>query len=96
MKKADAKEGREVLVGYEDFKILRCHEFKDGNISFDMKLKGITLYGLTLVWYKKEKRYFIGFPSRKSGDSYYNHFWFPTDETFTEAVRAEIERMLNE
>ena len=98
MKKSETKEtGNRTLVGNREFKILRCHEFKDGNISFDMILNGIALYGLSLVWYKKEKRYFIGFPSRKGNDNkYYKYYWFETDEVFTEAVRSEIERILTE
>lgn len=76
--------------------VTRCHTFKDGNVSFDMKLNGIQLYGLSLVWYKKEKRYFIGFPSKKSGNKYYNHFWFPVDDDLLQEIQSDIERMLAE
>ena len=79
----------------DSFNVIRAHEFKDGNIAFDMKLNGITLYGLTLVWYKKEKRYFISFPSKKTEDKYYNHYWFPVSDDFQDDIKKQIKDLLS-
>lgn len=78
-----------------EFKIIRAHEFKDGNIAFDMKLNGITLYNLSLVWYKKEERYFVSFPSKKVDDKYYNHFWFPVSDDMLEQIKMDLEALLS-
>lgn len=77
------------------YNVIRAHEFKDGNIAFDLKINGITLYNLTLVWYKKEKRYFISFPSKKVDDKYYNHYWFPVEDDLLAGIKKEIEDLLS-
>ena len=92
--KGTKKETKDLQV--TSWEVTRAYEFKDGNISFDMMLNGIHLYGLSLVWYKKEKRYFIGFPSKKVGDQYYNHYWFMAGDELTEAVTLAIESLLED
>lgn len=89
-----AKEAKELKV--KNWNVTRAHKFQDGNISFDAEINGISLYGMTLVWYKKEKRYFIGFPSRKSGDSYFNHYWFRASDDFVEQIVDAVEALLED
>lgn len=94
MKKEDKKVTKDLKVS--ECRIIRAHEFKDGNVAFDMVLNGITLYGLSLVWYKKEKRYFVSFPAKKADDRYFNHYWFPVSDDLLETIRADIEQLLGE
>lgn len=89
------KDNKNTHVKLESWNVTRAYEFKDGNISFDMEVNGIKLYGLTLVWYKKEKKYFVSFPARKSGDQYYKYFYFDIDDELTEAITEAIREKLD-
>ena len=94
MKKAE--ETRNDALEVTCWEVTRAHEFKDGNVSFDMMLNGIQLYGLQLVWYKKETRYFIGFPSKKVNDRYFNHYWFRSSDEFMLQILDAVEKKLKE
>lgn len=78
--------------------VIRVHEFKSGDISFDCFVNGIILYGLTYINADPKrniKKPFISFPSRKGSDGkYYNYGWFKiTDELFSD-IEKQIEELL--
>ena len=82
-KKAEEREEMEVL----SYSILRAHEFDNGNISFDMKINGITLYRLAVVSVKDSDRVFIGFPSYQAKDGkWYNYIYLPLSEKDSDEI----------
>ena len=83
-KKAEAEEKFEIEV-------IRAHEFKSGDISFDMKVNGVTIYNCTYMNESaKVKKPFVSFPSRKgSDDKYYSYVWFKiSDDTLSEIEKG--------
>lgn len=79
-----------------EIEVLRAHEFKSGDISFDMKVNGVTLYNCTYMnESEKVKQPFVSFPSRKGSDGkYYSYVWFKiSDETLAE-IEKGIEAVL--
>lgn len=94
MKKSENKKP-ENNFELHDWDVLRAHEFDGGNISFDMKVNGVTIYGMTLVWNADRKEYWVSFPVRKGKDGrYYKHAWFPVNETLQNAIEERIEDLL--
>lgn len=82
-------------VKYE-IEVTRAHEFKSGDISFDMKVNGVTIYNCTYMNESaKVKKPFVSFPSRKgSDDKYYSYVWFKiSDDTLAE-IEKGIEAVL--
>lgn len=70
-------------------KVLRAHEFENGNVSFDMLVNGVTIYGCTYIETKKGS--FVSFPQRKDKDGkYWNNAYFKVEED----VQADIEKQL--
>ena len=84
----------------QEFKVevTRAHEFKSGDISFDVKVNGINLYGLTYINEDPErniKKPFISFPSRKgSNGKYYNYCFFKIDDALQADIEKQIEGLL--
>ena len=78
-----------------DFSILRTHEFDNGNISFDLKINGITLYRLSVVSVKDSDRVFIGFPSYQAKDGkWYNYYYLPlSDEDMDKIINAVYDNL---
>lgn len=66
------KKAREFMK-VESFSILRAHEFKNGNISFDMSINGVILNRLTVVSRKDGSGEFISFPSYENNGKWYNY-----------------------
>ena len=56
--------------------IRRAHQFDNGNISFDLQLKEITLYRLIVVKAKDDHE-FISFPQYQSNGKWYNYYYIP-------------------
>ena len=79
-------------------KVRRAHEFKSGDIGFDIDVNGITLYGLTYLDVNPERNIkspFVSFPSRKGSDGkYYNMFYFPISEEMLKEIEKQIEEVL--
>lgn len=95
MKKSENKKP-EVAFNLQSWDVLRAHEFEGGNISYDLRVNGITIYGMTLVWDTDKKSYWSAFPSRKGKDGkYYKHAWFPIDEALQANIEKRIEELLS-
>lgn len=94
--KKEARKAPEERWNLESWEITRCHEFEGGNISFDMRVNGVTVYGLSAIWDDVKKEYWIAFPSRKGKDGkFYKHVWFPVNDTFRDCIIKRIEEMLS-
>ena len=94
LKKAEKKVEQNFTV-----EVKRAHEFKSGDISFDLIVNGVNLYGLTYINENPEKNIkkpFVSFPaqlSRKDG-KYYNHCWFSISDELLEEIEKGIEACL--
>lgn len=95
MKKSEKKANDNNFELY-DWDVLRAHEFDGGDISFDMDINGIKIYGMILRWNEDKKEYWIAFPSRKGKDGkYYSHAWFPVSNELQKGIEDRIEGMLS-
>ena len=99
MKGAEKKEKRVDYVA----NVLRAKDLTeksklDTNVSFDMEVNGIKIYG---CWFKEGtgkdgKEYsLISLPSQKGKDeNYYSVAWFPISKELTKEIREQIVKML--
>lgn len=89
-RKSNKKTEDKKFMEVNEFSILRAHEFDNGNISFDLKINGITLYRLSVVSVKDSDRVFIGFPSYQAKDGkWYNYYYLPlSDEDMDKIINA--------
>ena len=95
MKKSENKKP-ENNFELHDWEVTRAHEFDGGNISFDLRVNGVMIYGLTLVWNEDQKDYWTSFPARTGKDGkYYKHAWFPIDEALQANIEKRIEELLS-
>ena len=86
-KKTEAKE-----LNYE-VEVTRAHEFKSGDISFDMVVNGVNIYNCTYMnESEKIKHAFVSFPSRKGSDGkYYSYAWFRITDELLDEIEKGIE-----
>ena len=89
-KKAEAAEEK------FEIKVTRAHEFKSGDISFDMVVNGINIYNCTYMnESEKVKQPFVSFPSRKGSDGkYYAFVWFKVTDEILSEIEKGIEAVL--
>lgn len=94
--KKEARKAPEARFNLESWEITRAHEFEGGNISFDLRINGVTIYGMSLIWNADRKEYWTAFPSRKGKDgNYYKHVWFPVSDELQKCIVDKIEEMLS-
>ncbi len=83
-----------------DVKVTRAKDFtKDGKtcVAIDMEVNGVTIYG---SYYrcgtdKNGKEYsMVSFPSKKSGERYYNHAYFPISEEVMDSIEKQIDALI--
>lgn len=82
-------------INYIDatWEIKRAKQFKDGNITLDIEVNGITIYGARVV--KGKKNEFIAWPSYKGSDgNYYNHVYCPISQEEQDAIIKEVKNMI--
>lgn len=82
---AGEKKAREFMK-LDSFKILRSHEFDNGNVSFDAVINGITLYRLTVVSRKDGSGEFISFPSYENNGKWYNYCYMALSEEDSDKI----------
>ena len=94
-RKSNKKTEDKKFMSVSEFSILRAHEFDNGNISFDLKINGLTLYRLSVVSVKDSDRVFIGFPSYQAKDGkWYNYFYLPlSDEDMDKIINAVYDNL---
>lgn len=91
------KDARNDFAPISEFRVLRVHMFDNGNVTFDMRINEISIYGLRVVEGKDGKPDFISWPQRKGADGkYYSIAWAKLSDETTAQILAEVERQLNE
>ena len=94
--KKEARKAPEARFILESWEITRAHEFDGGNISYDLRVNGVTIYGMSLIWDGEKKEYWSAFPSRKGKDGkYYKIAWFPISEELQINIVKRIEEVLS-
>ena len=72
--------------------VTRAHQFEDGNVTFDMVVNGVTIYGCKIATGKNGD--FVSFPSRKAKDGkYYSHARVELSEDETKDIISQIEKL---
>ena len=93
-----SKNNETIRHDYKLGNIPRAKEVKEGVVSFDMTINGITIYG---CWYKEctgkdGKEYqIISFPQEKGADGkYYNKVWFPISNELKEVIITMLQELV--
>ena len=91
------KKSAEQAKKVQKVEVIRAHEFKSGDVAFDIKVDDVvTIYGMMYkeVKGKDGKEWqIINFPQRKgSDDNYYNYAYFFIDDE----LKADIIKQLEE
>lgn len=93
---AATTEGKDIFT-IDQVSILRAKEFeteKASFVSFDMSVRGIKIYGMTLRKYTNSEGVegdMISFPSRKGTDGkYYDYVWFPISKELREGIINKV------
>ena len=96
-----ATEGKDIFT-IDQVSILRAKEFeteKASFVSFDMSVRGIKIYGMTLRKYTNSEGVegdMISFPSRKGTDGkYYDYVWFPISKELREGIINKVVEKLS-
>lgn len=79
--------------------VTRAIQFKDGKISFDLRVNGVTIYGMRYIEYQTkegEAGSMLSFPSRKDEKTgkWYSHAWFPISRELQADIEAQISAKL--
>ena len=83
--------------------VKRAHEFKNGNVSFDLEIDSwITIYNMTLVALHENKKdkeeitgYFISFPQHKDDKgNYWSYAYFKIIQPEQDMIEEQIENLL--
>lgn len=78
----------------DNFRVIRAHMFESGDVTFDLELNSIRIYGLKVVEHKDGD--FISFPQRKGKDGkYYSFVWAKFSSEDTKTILAAVEKELN-
>ena len=72
--------------------VTRAHQFEDGNISFDLLVNGVSIYGCKIASGKNGQ--FVSFPSRKAKDGkYYSYARVDLTKEETQDIISQLEKM---
>lgn len=82
-----------------EVEVTRARQFKDGAIVFDLRVNGVTIYGMRYIEYTTKEGKpgsMLGFPSRKDEKTgkYYSHAWFPISRELQEEIENQIGMVL--
>ena len=90
-KKTEEKE----VINHE-IEVTRAKELENV-IMFDMKVNDVTIYGCSyrMLTRKDTGEEFgkVGFPSKKSGDNYYNHAFVKLSSADVENIEKQLEKL---
>lgn len=93
-----SKKKKAELDVFTDAKVLRCHDFGNGQISFDATFDNkVTIYGMKYIETTKggQDYSFISFPQQKGKDgNYYNRAYLNLDEKLTQRITSQLEEMV--
>ena len=85
MKRKPGEQKESYTLNKGDWTVIRAHQFDNGNISFDLKIKEICFYRLIVVA-AKDGHEFISFPQYQSNGKWYNHFYIPFTNEDQDAI----------
>jgi len=75
--------------------IQRPRRLESGNIAFNLKICGITIYGCIFTWSANRECWFVSFPSRKGNDGkYYNYAFVPFTDADNKKIEDAVEKAL--
>ena len=81
-----------------DVKVTRAKEFKEGQVTFDMVVNGVSIYG---CWYREgtDKQgndyQMISFPSHQGKDEkYYNYAWFKIEDDIKSNIIEQLQKLV--
>lgn len=80
----------------DSFKILRAHEFDNGNVSFDAAINGVVLNRLSVVSRKDGSGEFISFPSYQNNGKWYNYCYMALSEEDSDKIIQAVYDNLDE
>lgn len=72
--------------------VTRAHEFDDGNISINLEINGVTIYGASIV--KGKNGRFVSFPSYKKDGRYWNYAYYRLEDDETEEILEQTGDLL--
>lgn len=80
-------------------KVTRVNQWKDGNITFDLNVNGVTIYGMKVISYQDKNtgllKEFFAFPNKKGSDgNYYNHVFVKLSDNDVDSIEKQISDML--
>lgn len=82
-------------IEVKEYSILRVKVFDNGGVVADIKINGISIYGVRVV--EGSKGDFLSFPQRKGADGkYYSIVYCPLSNDDQTMLLNAIERALNE
>lgn len=90
------KKTEEKEVTNHEIEVTRAKELENV-IMFDMKVNDVTIYGCSyrVLTRKDTGEEFgkVGFPSKKSGDNYYNHAFVKLSAADVETIEKQLEKL---
>lgn len=95
-RKTKAAEGKKEFISIDSFKVLRAHEFNNGNVSFDLAVNGVILNRLTVVSRKDGSGEFISFPSYENNGKWYNYCYMALSEEDSDKIIQAVYDNLDE
>ena len=96
----DAMEQAAAKVAYH-CEVTRVMQWKDGRVSFDMRVNGVQISGMRYVEYTTKDGKpgsMLSFPSRKDEKTgrYFTHAWFPISRETQAEIEKQIETQLSD
>lgn len=92
-----SKKKKAELNVFKDAKVLRAHDFGNGQISFDCTFDNlVTIYGMKYIEGERngEEYAFISFPQMKGKDgNYYNRAYINIDEKLMAQIVERLEQL---
>lgn len=81
-------------IKIDSLKVLRAHRWQGGNVTFDVEINGVRIYGCRIV--DMEDATFVSFPSRKGKDGkYYAYASAVLDDAATESICKQLDDLLD-
>ena len=91
------KKKEEKKIEDHEIKVTRAKALDNGVTFFDADVNGVTIYGMNyrILTRKADGVEFgkVGFPSKKSGDQYYNHVFVKFSDADIEEIDKQIDAL---
>lgn len=88
---------KEKKIEDHEIKVTRAKALNNGVTFFDAEVNGVTIYGMNyrILTRQSDGVEFgkVGFPSKKSGDQYYNHVWVKFSDADIDEIDKQIDKL---